>query len=88
MPLPVDDELRELCGEIVAWMSNEPEWRDIEASDMFQSEHYCGGWEGEDEFTFNYYDDENRELWFTLSPMEVEDVAKGRRSTVETREPT
>lgn len=88
-PLTVDSELRTLCTSICEWMDGEEGWEEMESSDMFQSDHYCGGWEGEEEgFTFSYYDDEGDELWFSLSPSQVRDVSQDRLRTIETREPS
>ena len=88
MELPVDAELRALCAEIAEWMRTEPDWVEDESSDMFQSEHYCGGWEGpEDGFTFSHYDATRTERWFSLSPDEVRAAASGALATVDARDP-
>jgi hypothetical protein len=88
MALAVDEELRVLCVEIRDWMDTEPDWQEIEGSDMFESEHYSGGWEGEEDgFTFSHYDDDGEERWFSLSPAEIRDVANSRLRVIETREP-
>jgi hypothetical protein len=89
MPLPIDAEMRALCAEILAWMRDEPEWRDEESSDMFQSGHYCGGWESdEDAFTFSHYDADGHEDWFNLTPADIEAAATGRLVSVEVRPPS
>ena len=88
MELAIDAELRALCAEVAAWMADEPAWRECESSDMFQSAHYCGGFEAdEDAFTFSHYDDAGRERWFTLTPEDVGRVLDGQLAAVATREP-
>ena len=51
MKIPPDAEFVEICGEIHAENLTVAEWREIESDDMFQSEHFCGGFEAiEDAF--------------------------------------
>ena len=88
MELEIDAELRALCAEIAAWMASEPAWREQESSDMFQSVHYCGGWEADEEaFTFSHYDAAGRERWFNLTPEDVGRVLDGRLVAVAARAP-
>lgn len=86
MQLPVDEELRSICHEIVE--RNEPldEWRATESDDEFQSEHFVGGFDaGEDAFCFSYYAPDGTELWFQFTLAEAEEIAAGRRTAVDAR---
>ena len=88
MQLTVDEEFRKLAEEIAAWMDTEPDWRECESDDMFQSEQYCGGYDADEEaFTFSHYDGGGEEWWFQLTPSQVIDAARGRLSTVDARQP-
>jgi hypothetical protein len=73
-----DAELRSLCAEIVAESLTEAEWAERESDDMFQSEHYCGGFESEESaFCFSHHRDDGSEWWFQLTLDEVARVADG-----------
>ena len=88
MQLPVDSELRALASEIVSWMASQPDWRELEGSDVFQSPNYSGGYEAlEEAFTFSYYDPDRREWWFQLGAADVEGLADGRTHSITIREP-
>lgn len=79
MIIKVDNEFRKICETIVAENKTNEEWSDIESCDMFQSDHYCGGYESiEKEFCFSYYDENNKEYWFQLSLNEIHRITRGK----------
>jgi hypothetical protein len=45
MELVIDDELRNICREIQQDNRTVADWAEIEASDWFQTAHYCGGFD-------------------------------------------
>ena len=74
MKLKITDELREILSKIKGKQLDEAQWAEIESSDMFQSEHYCGGFDAdENEFCFSFWDESRVEYWFQFS---LEDVNK------------
>jgi hypothetical protein len=86
MQFPVDEELRAICQEIVA--RNEPleEWRATESDDEFQTEHFEGGFDAdEDAFCFSYHEPEGAELWFQFTLAEAAAIVAGRQATVDAR---
>ena len=73
-----DEELRKLCAEIVAESLTEPEWAERESDDMFQTGHYCGGFDADESaFCFSHSRDDGSEWWFQLTLDEVGRVARG-----------
>ena len=67
MQLPVDQEFRAICKQIIKEARTLAEWAEIESGDMFQSARYCGGFEADEgAFTFSHYDEDGREIWFTV----------------------
>lgn len=78
MKINIDKEFKNICEEIIKENKTEAEWGEIESCDMFQSEHYCGGYEAlEQEFCFSYYDKNNKEYWFQLPLAEILKIARG-----------
>ena len=75
----IKDELITICIEICNQNKSIDEWRGVESSDMFQSEHYNGGFDAiEDEFCFSVYIDDV-EYWFQISIEEVNMIAIGAK---------
>lgn len=86
MEIPVPDDLRAICREIVAEGKSDDDWAEIEAGDWFQSETVTGGYDaGERAFTFSVYPPGGEELWITLILAEAGEVARGERAAVEAR---
>ncbi|MEP3210588.1 MAG: hypothetical protein ABJN95_15405 [Maribacter sp.] len=53
----IDSEFISICQQILKENLSAKEWNQMESADQFQTEHYCGGFDGsENEFTFSYYD--------------------------------
>ena len=73
-----DGEFRRLCAEIVAEALSETQWAERESDDMFQTEHYSGGYDAtEAAFCFSHYREDGSEWWFQLSLDDVARVARG-----------
>jgi hypothetical protein len=84
MDLPVPDELRALCREIVAEGKTDDEWSEVEADDWFQTETVTGGYDAlERAFTFSYYPPQGGELWIQLTLDQAARVASGTTNAVE-----
>ena len=81
-----DAELRGLCAEILAESLTEAEWAEHESDDMFQSDHYCGGFESEESaFCFSHYREDGSEWWFQLTLEQVGRVARGEAVQLDAR---
>ena len=84
--LPVPAEFRDICSSIVAERRSLDGWRAVESDDMFQTEHFCGGFDAtEDAFCFSYYAADGTEYWFQLTLPEVSSVASGTFQTLSLR---
>lgn len=84
MDLPVPDELRAICQELVAEGKTDDEWCEVEAGDWFQTETVTGGYDAlERAFTFSYYPPESSEMWIQLTLDEAARVAAGVMNVVE-----
>lgn len=82
----IDTEFILICQQILKENLDLNDWNLIESSDQFQTEKYCGGFEGtENEFTFSYYDEKGAEFWFQLPLSDIEKVEKGMITEVEMR---
>ena len=54
-------------------------WAERESSDMFQSDHFSGGFDAtEGEFLFSYFPDEGGEFWFGISLADVQRAIDSR----------
>lgn len=86
--LKIESELIEILKEIKSESKIPLEWREIESSDMFQSEKYCGGFDSiENKFTFSYYPDKSEEFWFELTIEEIDKMLNGEIKELELRSP-
>jgi hypothetical protein len=84
--LKVDGVFREIARAIVSERNTDEEWAELESDDMFQEGPYVGGYDAlEEAFTFSYYADDGREYWFQLMLAEIQEVAAGTRTTVDSR---
>jgi len=83
--LQIDLELIEICQEIVAYGKTDSEWFDIESSDFFQTEKYCGGYEGQEQaFCFSYYENK-KEYWFDIALNQISKIISGQLQFLELR---
>lgn len=83
MNLDVNKEFKDICIEILDEKKSEIEWAEIESSDMFQSDNYCGGYDAtEMAFCFSFYDIDNREFWFQLTLNDIEDIITNNKTSI------
>lgn len=86
--LQIDEELIEICQQIKSENKSVEEWREIESSDMFQTAHYCGGFESDEAvFTFSYYSTEGEELWLYLELEQVMQIIEGKITEITVSNP-
>jgi hypothetical protein len=86
MELPVPDDLRSICRQIVAERKTDDEWSEIEADNWFQTDRVDGGYDAlERAFTFSYHPADGGELWFQLTLAEAARVATGEMTLVDAR---
>lgn len=86
MNLVVDEELKQICKEIVSENLNLNQWREIESDDMFQSTNYCGGFDAtEDAFCFSYFLNKNQEFWFQIKIDEVYKILSSEITEIDAR---
>ena len=72
MKIAVTQELRDILRQILDEGRTPNDWATIESDDMFQSEHFCGGFDAtERAFCFSLYHDNGKEYWFQIT---LEDV--------------
>jgi len=86
MRIKVDQELIEILKQIDSESRTPDEWAEIESDDMYQSEHYVGGYDADEEaFCFSYYDENRSEHWFQCTLGEVERILLGHLGAIEAR---
>jgi hypothetical protein len=74
-----DHELLLICDQIAEHNKPLEEWKKIESCDQFQTDHYCGGFESdEDAFWFSYYDDKGKEYYFKLTIDDAQNIAANK----------
>ena len=79
MKLTVDKELLGIFEEILNRNLTLTEWSEIESSDEFQTDNYCGGFDAtENEFCFSHYDKDKTEYWLQKSLLEIRDIVNGK----------
>ena len=67
-------------------------WSAHESGDWFQTKHFCGGFEADEtyengEFNFSYYDEHEKEWWFTFKLHEVNDLFKKGFNAIQLTDP-
>jgi len=86
MKIAVTQELRDLFARILAENKTESEWAEMESDDMFQSDHYRGGFDAtEMAFCFSFFDGDGVELWFQLRLEEVREYATHGKAEIDAR---
>jgi hypothetical protein len=86
MELVVDEELRNIARRISQQGRQLEDWRAIESDDMFQTEHYIGGFDAtEDAFCFSFCPAAGREHWFQFSLDDAVRIADGHLTTLVAR---
>lgn len=88
MKIEISAELRGILESIVNESTSINFWRDHAASDWFQTENYCGGFESvEDGFTFSYFAPDGKEYWFQFLLSDLPEILDGTIETLEGRLP-
>ena len=88
MKLNVTEELLAIFQEISNENKSEYEWALIEADDMFQTEHFAGGFDAtEMAFCFSFRDLDGKEYWFQSTSDEVAEILARGEGVVEARIP-
>jgi hypothetical protein len=83
----VEPEFVDLCKQILQHQKTEAEWAEVESDDMFQSEHYEGGFDAtENAFCFSQYAADGTESWFQLTLEDVQRVVGGELAEVDSRQ--
>jgi hypothetical protein len=86
MKLGISNELKEICINIMNEKLSIESWKEIESSDMFQTENFCGGFDAcEEAFLFSYYSAE-REYWFQLNLKDMEEIVLGSKISIDLQE--
>ncbi|MBY0273404.1 MAG: hypothetical protein K2X02_08400 [Alphaproteobacteria bacterium] len=87
MRLKLGQEFMEICNQIIKENKDDHEWVLIESSDMFQTDHYCGGYDAtENAFCFSYYNLEGKEFWFQLTLNQIKQIIDGKNFLIEASE--
>ena len=87
MKIKIDNEFLNICKEIINFGKTEEEWSNYDISDMFQTKHYCGGFDLiESEFTFSYFG-LKEEYWFQLSLKTINEICEGKIKEIKVRLP-
>ena len=78
MQIDVTDELIAILRQIKARKLDLAGWDAVSSSDMFQSDNFCGGFEGsEGEFTFSFFTRDGDEYWFQFPLSDVPEILDG-----------
>jgi hypothetical protein len=86
MQIPTNEDLRSICREISDKGFSVEQWAEIESSDMFQSDAFCGGFDADEQaFLFSWYANDNGEYWFQLSIELAKSIAAGNSPIIEGR---
>lgn len=78
MIIPITKELISICTQINDKGYSVVQWDEIESSDMFQTEQFCGGFDvDESEFCFSYFAEDGNEYWFQFSIATAIEISNG-----------
>jgi len=87
--LNVDSELLSIVAEIISMNLTLEDWNKQESSDQFQSEHYVGGYDSDEEaFCFSYYNKDNEEFWFDIAYKDLASLKDKKISVLPLRSPS
>ena len=83
--IEIDEELRSQIREIQRERMSAIEWAEIESDDLFQSEHYRGGFDAtEMEFCFSFFRS-HKEYWFQFSLTDIDTLLRSSDAKIEVR---
>lgn len=86
MYLQVPEEFLSILRNIKAEGKAPEEWAEIESDDMFQSDHFVGGYDADEEaFCFSFFDQDDQEYWFQISFDDVELILNGKMQQIDVR---
>ena len=84
MEIEVEEELVKICRQILGEKREEAEWAEVESDDMYQSVHYCGGFDAtEGAFCFSYSNGDSQEFWFQVTLEEIAKISSGQLTKIE-----
>ncbi len=76
MLIPLNEELKNICKQIIEQDKSQGEWAEIESDDLFQTTSFEGGYDATaKEFVFSYFT--HTEYWFQLSLDQVRNIHNG-----------
>ena len=78
MEYEIDEELRGICRDILDDNRTIAEWAELEASDWFQTAHYCGGFDATDKHFAFTVEVSGRDYCFSLTLEEAISIAGGQ----------
>ncbi len=83
MEITITQELESLCFQIMAKNLSAAQWADLESTDMFQNEVFCGGFNAQENmFCFSYHNEDDIEYWFQLSLYDAIQISKGHEPRI------
>jgi hypothetical protein len=86
MKLRVDDELVDICKDILREDRCLEHWRELESDDQFQTTHCVGGFDAtEGAFCFSVYRPSETELWVQFTLEEASHIAAGKLMVLDAR---
>lgn len=86
MTLTTTEELMKILRDIAREGHSEADWALIESDDMFQTDHFTGGFDAtEMAFCFSHRDSGGTEYWFQLTLDEVARIVRAGAGEIEIR---
>jgi len=83
MNIPITDELKKICDDIVKADWTESQWAGHEADDWFHTDNFEGGFDAdENAFCFSYSAPNRDEILFQISLSDVKRILNGQKSTI------
>ena len=76
--LEIDQELKQICNEIIKLNLSLVDWKKRESDDIFQTQNYEGGFDAiEEAFCFSYYDKSKKEYFLQFPLNDVKKILNG-----------
>lgn len=86
--IEVDADFISICNSILSKNYSNQQWGEIESCDMFQTEHYDGGYDRDEQaFCFSYYSESGEEFWIQLTLEEIKKIFEKKIKTLTLRYP-
>jgi hypothetical protein len=81
--IPINQDLIEICKNIIEENNTEEEWAETESGDMFQTPMFCGGFDADENlFWFSYFAPKDKEYWFSFSLETANKIANKESCTL------